>query len=485
MPVTSLWRVKGDVAAVVRYAGDAQKTRYAQDQKTVSETMEQQGSTGGEFSVYDLHAVADYATRDSATTWKDGSGMVRQLVSGINCDPDTAVEEMRWTKRRFQKTGGTAAYHGYQSFAQGEGPPDLIHQIGVETAQKLWGDRYQVLVATHVDHPNHIHNHFVVCTVSFVDGKKYYRSARDYAGFRRVSDELALQYGFRTIDQPQDARPRDYTPGRMSWRKIVQADVDAAIRQARTDSHFLTILRSKGYEIKQGKDLSVRAPGAQRFLRLERNFGADYARAAIQHRIAEQWQVKPQKGKPRRMVYRGGPFRPWQRGEQKLHGLQALYIRYCFLLGILPARRKRPSTRVSPALKQDLTRMRQISEQARLLCRHQIGTLAELREYRAAAVAQLAALVSQWKELKRWQRLASVRGDPEAYQANREQISVISRQCRQLRKEIRLFDGIADQCQAVADKVESVQKETVQARQRPAIVKEAINHRFKEAGEQR
>ena len=467
MPVTSLWRVKGDVAAVVRYAGDAQKTRYAQDQKTVSETMEQQGGTGGEFSVYDLHAVADYATRDSATTWRDGSGIVRQLVSGINCDPDTAVEEMRWTKRRFQKTGGTAAYHGYQSFAQGEGPPDLIHQIGVETAQKLWGDRYQVLVATHVDHPNHIHNHFVVCTVSFVDGKKYYRSARDYAEFRRVSDELALQYGFRTIDQPQDARPRDYTPGRMSWRKIVQADVDAAIRQARTDSHFLTILRSKGYEIKQGRDLSVRAPGAQRFLRLERNFGGDYTRAAIRRRIAEQWQVKPPKGKPRRLHYRGGPFRPGQWGKQRLHGLQALYIRYCFLLGILPARRKRPSTRVSPALKQDLTRMRQISEQARLLCRHQIGTLAELREYRAAAAAHLAALVSQRKELNRRQRLASVRGDPEAYQANREQIDTISRQCRQLRKEIRLCDGIADQCQAVADKVEGVGKEGGRANRCP------------------
>ena len=94
MPVTSLWRVKGDVAAVVRYAGDAQKTRYAQDQKTVSETMERQGGTEGEFSVYDLHAVADYATRDSATTWKDGSGIVRQghrTFRDAYCDVDDGI----------------------------------------------------------------------------------------------------------------------------------------------------------------------------------------------------------------------------------------------------------------------------------------------------------------------------------------------------------------------------------------------------------
>ena len=42
------------------------------------------------------------------------------------------------------------------------------------------GDRYQVLVVTHLDRANHLHSHFVVNTVSFVDGIKYHRTKQDY-----------------------------------------------------------------------------------------------------------------------------------------------------------------------------------------------------------------------------------------------------------------------------------------------------------------
>lgn len=70
------------------------------------------------------------------------------------------------------------AYHGYQSFAPGEATPELAHEIGVKLATRLWGDRYQVIVATHLDKENHLHNHFVVNTVSFVDGIKYHRTKR-------------------------------------------------------------------------------------------------------------------------------------------------------------------------------------------------------------------------------------------------------------------------------------------------------------------
>ena len=65
-------------------------------------------------------------------------------------------------------------YHGYQSFAPGEATPELAHEIGLALAKKLWGEKYQVLVTTHLDKAHHLHNHFVVNTVSFVDGIKYY-----------------------------------------------------------------------------------------------------------------------------------------------------------------------------------------------------------------------------------------------------------------------------------------------------------------------
>ena len=87
------------------------------------------------------------------------------------------------------------AYHGYQSFAPGEATPELAHEIGLALAKKLWGEKYQVLVATHLDRENHLHNHFVLNTVSFVDGIKYHRTEQDYFDMQRESDRLCREYG--------------------------------------------------------------------------------------------------------------------------------------------------------------------------------------------------------------------------------------------------------------------------------------------------
>ena len=45
-------------------------------------------------------------------------------------------------KNSFKKTDGVIAYHGYQSFAEGEVTPDTAHEIGKALAKELWGDRF-------------------------------------------------------------------------------------------------------------------------------------------------------------------------------------------------------------------------------------------------------------------------------------------------------------------------------------------------------
>ena len=57
---------------------------------------------------------------------EDGAPLHR-FVSGINCSPATARDEMLAVKKRFGKEDGTVAYHGYQSFAPGEATPELAH----------------------------------------------------------------------------------------------------------------------------------------------------------------------------------------------------------------------------------------------------------------------------------------------------------------------------------------------------------------------
>ena len=72
----------------------------------------------------------------------------KMYVSAINCPKQLAYETMMDTKRRYGKLGGNVAYHGYQSFKTGEVTPQEAHTIGMETARRMWGDDYEIVVTT-------------------------------------------------------------------------------------------------------------------------------------------------------------------------------------------------------------------------------------------------------------------------------------------------------------------------------------------------
>ncbi len=102
--------------------------------------------------------------------------------TAINCDRDTVYADMMDTKRRWGKEDRKRkGYHIIQSFAPGEVTPEQAHAVGVEFAQRLLGDRYEVIVTTHLDKA-HLHNHIVFSSVSFVDGRMYRDNFKDYYG---------------------------------------------------------------------------------------------------------------------------------------------------------------------------------------------------------------------------------------------------------------------------------------------------------------
>lgn len=119
------------------------------------------------------YSDADYqALRDVVNYAKDGEKTEQELFcQGINCTPVIAREQFVTVKEQFDKTDGIQAYHGYLSFKETDITPELAQQVGMEFAQKMWGDRFQVLVTTHLN-TDHLHCHFVVNSVSFKDGKR-------------------------------------------------------------------------------------------------------------------------------------------------------------------------------------------------------------------------------------------------------------------------------------------------------------------------
>ena len=220
MATTSIWPINGSISHVIQYIGNPDKT------------------TQVKFSDLDLQSlrdVMDYAIQPTKTEQQ-------RFVSGVNCLPEIARQQMIITKQRFGKLDGRTAYHAYQSFKPGEATAEIAHSIGVEFAEKLWGERFQVVVATHID-KEHIHNHFVINSVSFLDGKKFHSDCKSYFGKMRVlSDELCRQHGMSVIDEPQGnlGRSRSHAEwqaekdNQPTWRGLIRSDIDALLNTCST-----------------------------------------------------------------------------------------------------------------------------------------------------------------------------------------------------------------------------------------------------------
>ena len=450
MATTSLWRIDGWLGHVVVYIENPDKTDNPAFYEKPGMTDEQAQS---------LADVIEYAVNSDKTEKqpRDDTEVLQRFVSGVNCFPGTAREEMMAVKRRFGKENGTVAYHGYQSFAPGEATPEIAHEIGVKLAQRLWGDRYQVLVATHLDHENHLHNHFVINTVSFVDGIKYYRSEKDYWKLRRMSDELCREYGLSVIDNSQRGKSQHYgawraeKEGRPTWNSSIKDDIDEAIRQSMTERQFWAYLQSHGYQVKIGKDISVRQPGKERFVRLARNLGDEYTLEHIQERIVSHSRgtVLPEvERKAQRTEYRRDLSR-----VKKATGFRALYYHYCYLLGFFPQKKPKYNKRVHYLLREHLMKMDVISEEAKLLARCQIDTAEQLSSYHSKLEAQIDTMTAKRTALYKSQRTVAVKNDTEKLAAVKAEAYALSKELKRLRKEVRLCEDIATRSGAIMEKV--------------------------------
>ena len=458
MATTSIWRVKGWLGKVVIYAENPEKTanpKFYADR----ELTEQDGQ---ELSDVIRYAVNSEKTQETSS--KDGAPLHR-FVSGINCSPATARDEMLAVKKRFGKEDGTVAYHGYQSFAPGEATPELAHEIGVKLATRLWGDRYQVIIATHLDKENHLHNHFVLNTVSFADGIKYHRTRKDYHEMQTVSDALCREYRLSVIENPQYGKAKQYGEWRAeqeqrpTWRGLIRTDIDEAIRQAMTERQFFDALRKKGYAMKVGKDISVRPPGKERFVRLMRNFGEDYSLDNIRRRIISQSRPERKNPEQKPEILRARLIGSLKTAR-KLTGFRALYVHYCYLLGIFPKSRPQQSRkRLHFLLREDLLKLDAITAETRLLIGHRIDTAEQLFSYRDEVNGKISALTEKRKQLYKLQRTAAVKSDPEKAAEVKAQIAALSKELAALRKEVVLCSNIAERSGVIQEKIKAVRED--------------------------
>ncbi len=228
-----------------------------------------------------MNAALDYIMNPMKTD--DGF-----LVDGFHCTPEVAAEQYELTRRKYHKSGGKLGFHIIQSFAPGEVDYDTAHRIGMELADKLFGGRFQYVCATHID-KGHVHNHIVSNSVSFADGKKFYDQKKTLWQLRKTSDELCRENGLSVIEHPGElgVSQYEYVMRRQgqSWKQLLRETIDRFIIQARSWEEFLDLMCKAKYEVKEGKYISFRAEGEERFIR-SKTLGADYTEEQIRNRIS-------------------------------------------------------------------------------------------------------------------------------------------------------------------------------------------------------
>ena len=444
MAVTSIWPIKGRVDKVINYARNPEKTH---DKEKLSE-------------LHEIEGVVEYAA-DEMKTEK------RAYVTCLHLhSEETAAQEFMETKRLMHNEGGRSCYHGYQSFKADEVDADTAHSIGVALARELWGDRFQVVIATHCN-TGHYHNHFVINSVSDVDGKKFYNSPADYRRMREVSDRLCREYGLSVIRRPE-GKGKNYSEwsaeknGKPTNRSRIRADIDRAIGVSLTENEFFDALEEMGYELKltaaSGKALqrpSLRPQGSERFYRFDR-LGEEYTLDAIESRILER--IRRQEPFPEEEQRRYRKYRTEHPPHTKAKGIAALYYYYCYELHIL-VRFPASAPRLSAAMRQDLRKLDRLDAQTRFLAENQIETAADLDAYRERAGHEITALTAERTDLRNKLKRTVRTGDEAAVMEGKLQIAAISGKIMELQENLKTCDSAQKRAEEIQAQLEALHDE--------------------------
>lgn len=339
MATTKIWAIKDSLSRVVNYAKNPEKTIFS-----------------------DLKQVLKYAENNEKTIDKNEKTM---YVTGVNCNRETAYEEMTAVQNRFDKSTGNIAYHAYQSFKTGEVSPELAHKIGVELTEKMWNE-HQVIAATHFNTGTY-HNHFVVNSVNMFTGKKFNCNKGAYYHFRELSDELCRKYGLTVIEKPRRKTPRNIyfaeKRGEPTKYNLMRQAMDEAMEICVSYSQFKKVMYKKGYIINDDNNRkypTIRSINDKKAVRMYQ-LGKKYLPKNITERVFQNpcyvqdeyyKLIKPKKNYTKYKVYE---YKGNLKNISKMSGIDVLFILLFHLLGLIPKRENYKP--LSPEMKQEVRKM--------------------------------------------------------------------------------------------------------------------------------
>lgn len=215
----------------------------------ISFTNYKRGQTTGCMS-----AVMRYTMQDKKTEFEG-----QQLVTGINCQPESVYADFMTTKRLYHKTDGVLFYHMVQSFPKGEAvDPVTAHAAALKLAKYYEG--YEVLVCTHTDR-EHIHSHFLINSVNFDTGRKLHIAKEQLQELRQRNDMVCKEFSL-PVFQPREQKQKTktmtigeyHTAARGQSKKLQLMNIiNDCMRHASNREEFIALMESEGYKVRWEK----------------------------------------------------------------------------------------------------------------------------------------------------------------------------------------------------------------------------------------
>ena len=457
MATTKIWKVQKRLDHVINYTTNEEKTKNNY-------------SEYGMDRFDSIRQVITYATNPDKTE-------KQFYTTGINCEVKDAVKQMQFVKTIYGKENGILAFHAYQSFNEGEVTPEIAHEIGVKLANEMWGDRFQVVVSTHLNTDN-IHNHFVINSVSFKDGYKYYSNLSNTALLRKTSDEICEEYGLSVLEEKNCKSGINFenfykkSMKESEYYKFAKEDIDYAIEHSWTYQEFIKKLKDMGYEVYfRTNKISIRRYPYKRNIRIERAFGEGYSIENIKNKIYSRYLTREEVIKPKtydkKLFYKGSIKK-----LRKPKGIIALYYYYCYLLKVYP--KKNLNYKLTPEMRAEVKKMDKYSEQIRFICKYRLETINDIDNLKEQKKEELQKTLNTRNRLYYKRQQLDNESDKDV--VTKEIISVTS-VIEKVRKEIRLCDEVSNNARKMKEQLKEM-KENGKGKEQEKNLKEKKSRRY-------
>ena len=139
-----------------------------------------------------LRKILNYVLKEEKTS--ESLSYVHGDFIGETISPQMVFDQFMRVKALFGKQNGRMYQHGIISFHKDEPiTPEMALSFGKEFISRQYPDN-QELVCVHID-KDHIHLHFVVNSVSYMDGKMLHWKKSDLQKAKDLSDQLCDKFG--------------------------------------------------------------------------------------------------------------------------------------------------------------------------------------------------------------------------------------------------------------------------------------------------